>query len=156
MNNLDQQLQMLRDQAPNYGVPVQIMDQVILPSLKSVALQLQYAEYYFLTSLQQGWVVTTLSHRQLPDTEKRVIYAFANSKDASRSQELADSSLKVGSLPVTHLLFQLFALKDVDSLIFIEDSSNLQQGTEIQGEDLRKIIQQQLKRSQESDSSFYA
>ncbi|MGK7932983.1 MAG: hypothetical protein AB4041_16350 [Microcystaceae cyanobacterium] len=156
MLNLDQQLQILREQAPDYGVPIQIMDKAILPALKLFSLQVQHSEYYFLTSSQQGWVVTTLGHRQSPEIEKRVIYAFANRKDVRSFQGVSDPSLKVSSLPVTHLLFQLFSLKEVDSVIFIEASDNLQQRKEITGESLRQIIQQQIKRLKGSDSSFYA
>jgi hypothetical protein len=156
MLNLDQQLQILRDEAPNQGIPLEIMDKAILPTLKLFALQLQHPQYYFLISPQQGWVVTILGHRQSPETEKRVIYVFANRKDVRSFQGVADPSLGIGSLPVTHLLFQLFSLKEVDSLIFIENSSDLQQGKEIKAENLRQIIQQQIKRLKGSNSSFYA
>lgn len=156
MIDLEQQLQILRDESPKYGVPTEIMEKAVIPTLKLFAIQLQHSKYYFLTSPQQGWVVTTLGRRQALNEEKRVIYVFANRKDVHSFQGVADTSLRVVSLPVTHLLFQLFSLKEVDSMIFVENSNDTAQTKEIERATLQQIIQQQIKRIKQSDSSFYA
>lgn len=156
MLNLDSQLQILIDEAPNHGVSALVMEKAVIPALKLFALQLQHSKYYLLTSSQDAWMITTLSHRQHPQREKRVIYAFSSRKDAQGFQGIADSSLKIVSIPVTHLLFELFALKTVDSLIFLENSSNLEKGKEIQRENLQNIIEKQMQRLKFPPPSFYA
>lgn len=156
MLDLDQQLQILSDESPKYGVPTEIMEKAVIPVLKLFALQLQHPSYYFLTSPQQGWVVTTLGRRQALHEEKRVIYVFANRKDVYNFQGVADNSLRVASLPVTHLLFQLFSLKEVNSMIFVENTNDTAQTKEIERATLQQIIQQQIKRIQKSDTGFYA
>ncbi len=153
MNQLDQQLQALINEAPQYGVPSAVMETAVSPVLKLFALQLQHPNYYLLVSANQSLIVTTLSHRQQPQAEKRVIYGFSSEKEAQAFQGVANSSLNIVSFPVTHLLFELFALKEVDSLIFMDNS--LEQGKEIQRDNLQKAIQQQIQQLKFS-SDFYA
>jgi hypothetical protein len=48
-------------------------------------------------------------------------------------------------MPVTHLLIQVLGIEKVDSIIFLEDSRNLQHGTEIDAEELRRAIFEQIR-----------
>ena len=47
-------------------------------------------------------------------------------------------------IPVAQLLFRLFSLQQVDSVIFLENSLNLTQGVEIKREQLSLLIKQQI------------
>jgi hypothetical protein len=142
--NLDQQLKILIDEAPQYGVPAVAMQRAIAPVLKAFANQLQHLQYFVCQTPEQDWIVTTLSHRDRPQQEKQVIYAFPTYLDAANSQGASDSPLQVAALPVTHLLFQLLAMEPVDSLIFLEIPDNLEKGTEIERSHLQALVQQQL------------
>lgn len=141
---LDRQLQILIDEAPQHGVPSLVMEQVVSPVLKAFATQLQHLEYYVLQSRDRDWVVSTISHIERPQQEKQVIYAFSTSQDATNSQENFDLQMTSVSLPVTHILFQLFALESVDSIIFLETPGKLEKGTEIFRARLQESIQKQL------------
>ena len=142
--NLDRQLKLLVDEASQYGVPPQVMEQAVTPVLKGFATQLQHSEYYILQTLEGDWVLTTLSRRSQPKQEKKVIYAFSTLKDAANFQGTSDPHIMAMSVPVTHLLFQLFSLEPVDSIIFMETPGNLTAGTEIYRAELQKLIQRQL------------
>jgi hypothetical protein len=50
--------------------------------------------------------------------------------------------------PVTHILFQMLALKSLDSLIFFETPGNLKQGVEIRRPEFQALLQAQLKETQ--------
>lgn len=141
---LDRQLQILIDEAPQQGVPSLVMEKVVSPVLKAFATQLQHLEYYVLQSRDRDWVVSTISHLERPQQEKRVIYAFSTAKDAIASQENFDLQMTSISLPVTHLLFQLLALESADSIIFLETPGNLEKGTEILRAKLQASIEMQL------------
>lgn len=143
--SLDRQIEQLIAEAPQDGQTPQIV-QAIAPALKYFADKLQHQQYYILQNLDERWVVHTLSNRAQPEQQKRVIYAFPSVKDATKNITTSPSSQAVAiSMPVTHILFQLLALKTIDSLIFFETPANLSSGVEVRQEDFQNLIQVQLK-----------
>jgi hypothetical protein len=146
--DLDQQLQELIDHAPPDGTTPGIV-QTIAPALKLIAAQLKHLEYYVLQTLDQGWVMTTLSNRNQPDVEKNVIYAFPTLKDAaSGPNSPKNPEVIVIPVPVTHILFQMMAMKSADSIVFFDTPGNLASGIEVKRADLQNVIQLQLQKSQ--------
>ncbi len=143
---LDQQLQILINEAPQHGVPIPVMQKAVAPTLKFFASQLQHEKYYVLHGKNRSWLVTTLSNRRNPKEEKRVIYAFSTKKDAQTFQGIINPEIRIISVPVTHLLFQLFSVESIDSIIFRESPGDKQQQIEIARAKLQNIIQQQLRR----------
>ncbi|MBE9182663.1 hypothetical protein IQ268_29425 [Oculatella sp. LEGE 06141] len=150
MNDLDQQIQVLIDQAPQDGTtPAAIA--AIAPALKAIANQLNHAQYYVLQTLEQNWVMTTLSNRTQPDLAKNVIYAFPTLKDVtSGPHSVKDPQLVALPIPVTHILFQLIAIKAVDSVVFFETSGNTNAGTEVNRDDLQNLIKLYLQQSRDA------
>jgi hypothetical protein len=59
----------------------------IAPAIKVIAERLQHLEYYVLQTLDQGWVMTTLSNRQQPNTRKNIIYAYPTLADAAKGPQ---------------------------------------------------------------------
>lgn len=146
--DLQQQVQLLIDEAPPEGGMPAAM-RVIAPLLAELALQrLQYEQYYILQNLQGNWQLTTLQHRQQPGLEKTIVYAFANLQDATRSSRSAE--LVALPIPVISLLFQLLALEPVDSLFFLETPGNVDQGTELARQELQQLVQARLRQQQSS------
>lgn len=143
--NIDQQLQVLIDNAPADGVTPKVIQKAIAPILTRLASRLQHQEYYILQNLDSAWVMTTLSNRANPIQQKKVIYAFATLKDAKTFQGTSDTAMIAKPIPVTHILFQMFALNQVDSTIFMDTPGNLTIGTEIYRADLQTLVQTQLK-----------
>ena len=141
--NLDQQIQLLIDDAPNDGVTPNLI-KAIAPGLKQLASNLRHEQYYIVQTLDSDWLVTTIRNRQ--EAEKRVIYAFPTLQDSfatSSAQSLAQ--LVALPMPVTHILFQLVALQSVDSIIFLENSGEATDGYEINRRAIQKLIQAQIK-----------
>lgn len=144
--NLDAQIQLLIDNAPQDGITPGIMA-AIAPGLKLLADKLSHSQYYILQSIEGDWVVTTLSHRANPNVEKRVIYAFPTLKDISVSSVGGlDPQVVAVSVPITHILFQLFALETVNGVIFFE-TPGVTNGIEVQREDIQNLVQVQLKQN---------
>lgn len=145
--NLDTQIQTLIDDAPQDGITPRIVA-AIAPGLKLLAEKLHHSEYFILQSLEQDWVVTTLTNRDDPDLEKQVIYAFPTLQDVAvgYGTEIDPQAIAL-PIPVTHILFQLVALEGVDSLVFFESPGDLSQGIEIRREDIQHLIQVQLQQS---------
>lgn len=143
--NLDKQIQLLIDNAPQDGVTPGIVA-AVAPVLKLLASQFRH-QYYILQNLEQQWVVTTLESRANPNIEKRVVYAFPSLQDISVGSAGLDPQVVAVPIPVTHVLFQLFALETVDSIIFLEATSDLSNGVEIRREDLQNLIQVQLQQN---------
>ena len=81
--DLDAQITDLVQGAPGNGLPAGTVE-AIAPTLKAIAGQLKHDQYYILQTLEQGWVLTTLSSREQPDVRKNVVYAFP-SLDAART-----------------------------------------------------------------------
>lgn len=140
--DLDKQIQVLIDDAPQDGVTPRVVE-AIAPTLKLLAAKLRHTEYYILQSLDQAWVVTTLSDRNNSEITKNVIYAFPTLKDATAvSEAQIDPQIVAVPIPVAHILFQMFALEIVDSIIFFDTPGDGNTGVEIRRADVQNLIQQ--------------
>lgn len=140
---LEQQLQVIIDDAENYGIPSSVVEKAIAPVLKVFAEQLKYLEYYVLQNLAEDWVLTTITNPQLQQS-KKVIYAFISVRDAATFQGTANPDLIAMPISAIQLLFRLFSLQQVDSIIFLENSSDLNYGVEIKRDRLSQLIRQQI------------
>ena len=80
--DLDRQIKVLVDEAPQDGVTPQVVA-AVAPVLLLLASRLRHLQYYILQNLDRDWVVTTLSDRANPKVTKRVIYAFPTLADVS-------------------------------------------------------------------------
>lgn len=140
---LEQQLQLIIDDAANYGVPSSVVEGAIAPVLKVFAEQLKHQQYYVLQNLADEWVLTTITNPQLQQS-KKVIYAFISVQDASTFQGTANPDLIAMPIDVVQLLFRLFSLQQVDSIIFLDHSPNLNHGVEIERDRLSQLIRQQI------------
>ncbi|MGL5939336.1 MAG: hypothetical protein ACRC2S_02945 [Waterburya sp.] len=140
---LEQQLTVLIKEAADYNVAPVVIEKAIAPVIKLFAEQLQYLEYYVLQNLDLDWVLTTISNPQIQQ-EKQVIYAFVSVQDAATFQRKINPDLIASPIPIAQLLFQLFSLQQVDSIIFLENSQNLNQGIEVKRSHLTDLIKQQL------------
>ena len=153
---LNKQLQNLIQEAPNYGVPAIIMENGVIPVISAFAQQLNYAQYYLRQTLDDNLLLTILSSKQNPEIEKKVIYAFPSVKDA---QDFPDSTINdtnnvvAQALPVTQILFQMFTMKGVDSVIFLDQPDDYQQSKEIYCHKLQSAIKQNLSNLVNKDSS---
>lgn len=140
---LKQQLEVLINDAADYGVAPIVIEQAIAPVLKLFAEQLQHLEYYVLQNLESDWILTTITNPRLKE-DKKVIYAFASVENAATFQGKTNPDLIAMPISIAQLLFRLFSLQQVDSIIFLEDSRNLNHGIEIKREHLSNLIQQQI------------
>ena len=144
--DLDQQLQILIDDAPNYGVPALVIEKAIAPVLKIFAEQLKFSEYYILQNETEDWIMFSVKSDPQQDFKKTVIYAFTSYQDAIRFNQKQDEKIVVKPLPTTHILFRLFSVKKIDSIVFFNEVENLSQGIELRREDLQNLIQKQLQK----------
>ena len=151
--DLEQQIQVLIDNAPLDGVTPKAVE-AIAPVLKLLASQLKHLEYQVFQTLDQGWVLTTLSNRAQPEVEKNVIYAFATLKDAADFQSVGDPQILATAVPVTHILFQMLAIDTVTSTVFFDTPGNLAAGVEVRRDDLRQLIQTQLQQIGSAPRSY--
>lgn len=119
----NQQIQQLIEQAAQYGSSAAEV-QMIAPVLRQCAEPLQQDQYYILQNLSQNWVMTTLAHRTQPQRQKRVVYAYASLEAIKAQSSVIDLQTIAATLPTLQILFQLLALKPVDSLIFVESPPN--------------------------------
>jgi hypothetical protein len=151
--NLDQQIQLLIDNAPQDGRTPKIIG-AIAPALKYLAQQLKHSQYYICQTLNQDWILTVLSNRGNPALEKRVIYAFPTPDDAKNApSSLPNPQALVLPVPVTHILFQMMAMETIDSIVFFETPGNASAGTEVKREDLQNLIQFQMQKNQSAPRS---
>lgn len=141
---LEQQLAELINDATNYGIQPIVIEKAIAPVLEVFACQLQHLEYYVLQNLEEDWVLTTITNPQ-QSQEKTVIYAFVSVQDAATFQRETNPDLIAMPIPIAQLLFRLFSLQQVDSIIFLENSQNFNHGIEINRNQLLNLIKQQLK-----------
>lgn len=154
--DIEPQLQQLLHNAPQDGKTPQLLTQAVIPVLRAYARQMKYPNYYVVQNQQKRWVLTTLSNRAEPDLEKKVVYAFASPQDAMTFNGRAEADLRPVSLPVTHIFFQLFALKTVDSLVFFEKSGEFTAGKEIKRTELENLVQQQFLKTKPSPPADFA
>jgi hypothetical protein len=153
MLNLNDQVQILSQEAPNYGVPPLVIEQAIAPVLIGQARKLKHLSYFVLQSRDREWQTTTLSHRNHPAQEKTVLYAFAGRQEALSFSLNTHTSLEIIEIPVIDLLFQLLAMTPVDSLILLDIEGNLDQGKEIQRQGLQHLIEKHLRRLPATNNS---
>lgn len=141
---LEQQLQLIIDEGEENDVPPVVLERAIAPVLKLFAEQLQQLEYFILQNLAEELVLTTIANPQSRSGKvKRVIYAFVSVGDAAKFRD-KNSDLVAMPVPLVQLLFRLIALERVDSLIFLEDSTNLNLGVEIERDRLSQLIQERI------------
>lgn len=152
--NLDTQIQLLIDDAPQDGITPKVVA-AIAPGLKLLAERLRHLQYYILQSLEQDWVVTTIHSRNELHQEKCVVYAFPTLEDVAAASDATeiDPQMIAVPIPVTLILFQLIALETVDSIIFFEAPGDLTNGIEIRREDMQHLIQVQLQQSSLSNTA---
>jgi hypothetical protein len=150
--DLDTQISALIQGASSSTITADAVE-AIAPTLKAIAGQLQYEQYYILQTLEQGWVMTTLSSRNQPDVKKNIVYAFPTLKDAaSGPTSVKDPQVMALPIPVIHILFQMLAMKPVDSVIFFEKPGQAGQGVEIRRQDVEALVQVQLKQAQQGST----
>ena len=137
---LEQQLQILIDEAAQYGIAPTIMQQAIAPVFARIARQLQHLEYYVLQNLQEDWVISVIGDGK---GEKKVIYAFTTVRDAKNFNSDRKSDIIAISLPVVQILFRLFSVQQIESIIFFEQAGT-SSGVELKRRDLQNSLQQQL------------
>ncbi len=145
--NLDQQLQILINEAPNYGVPSPIMEYGVVPVLKTYAQQLDYQHYYLRQTNENNLVVTILSDQENVSVEKKVIYAFPSVNDASHfpDAKIDDSNIVAEEICIGQILFQMFTMKEIDSVIFVDKPEKYEESKEIYCDKLQQAIQANLK-----------
>jgi hypothetical protein len=67
-------------------------------------------------------------------------------KDAAQFQDNQDPQIVAKAFPTGQILFQMFTMKEVDSIVFIEQPNDLKQTKEINCKEFQNAIQQQLKK----------
>ena len=151
--NLESQIQLLIDNAPQDGITPQLMAS-IAPVLLAIAQRLKHLQYFIIQSEDGDWVVTTLSNRANPELKKRVIYAISTIQDVSLILDAGqDPQVLTTSMYVTQLLFQLLALKPVDSIIFVEKPGSMSKTVEVQRTELDRLIEKEIHKYRRKISS---
>ncbi|MEM7727265.1 MAG: hypothetical protein AAF208_12990 [Cyanobacteria bacterium P01_A01_bin.45] len=149
--DFEAQIKSLTDNAPQDGITPSLVV-AIAPVLHAIAQTLDHNQYYILQNIDGNWLMTTLSNRKNPQTEKKVIYAFPNLKDASSDAiQNKDSQVTAIAVPTIHILFQLTALEPVDSIVFFETSGTSANTVEVQRYELLSLIEQRLQRNKTTD-----
>ena len=143
--DLKPQLQILINDAPNHGLSTVVIEQAIAPVLEILGQKLGHLEYHILQNLSEEWIVYNVGDQEEKDSFKKVIYAFSSVKDADNFQENKDNDLLAIPIPITHILFRLFSLTSIDSMVFFTEPGNFKTAIELKRNDLQNLIQQQLK-----------
>jgi hypothetical protein len=136
--NLDEQIKRLIDGAPDAESRTSVME--IAPILQQVAESLPQTTYYICQSQQGESVITTLRHNRQPNLEIKVIYAFTKTEDISRFDGGSLATESAVEVPVIQLLFYLLAFPEIDRVIFLNNSQNLDIGKEISRQSLEDSI----------------
>ncbi len=145
--NLDQQIADLIHNAPPDGTTPQLVE-ALAPALLTIAERLRHSQYYIVQTLEEGWMLLTLQSTTGGASEKNVLYAFSTLKDVTTGPYgLDDPGLMALPVPVTHILFQLFALPSAYSVIFFETPGNVAVGTEIQRSEIETLVHEVLRAS---------
>jgi hypothetical protein len=139
---LDRQVAALIDGAPDVASRTSVT--AIAPILRQLAETLPQTTYYICQSPQGEWVVTTLSNRQQPNLEINVIYAFLRVEDVREFNGGALANSLAIEVPIIQLLFYLLAFPEIDRLILLNDSQNLDRGREISRIELEESIAKQV------------
>jgi hypothetical protein len=130
--DLTQQLQILIDDAPKYGLSTVVIQQAIAPVLEILGQRLGHTEYYILQNLSDQWVVHTISQQDSNEASKQVIYAFSSLQDAASFQGKQNPDI--------------LAAPSIDSMVFFTQPDDLNTAIELKRSDLQSLIQQQLKK----------
>ncbi|MEM6251338.1 MAG: hypothetical protein AAF821_00320 [Cyanobacteria bacterium P01_D01_bin.156] len=147
--DIEQQIAILIEEAPDQTTGQAIA--LVAPLLKEVAGQLPVQTYYVVQSLGQGWVMSTLRGRQDPKATKTVIYAYPSLETAAMG--VADNPQMMAlPHPSTHLLFQLLSMKQVDSLIFMQEKGK-GQGVEVPRTMLEQVMRSQLQQLKDNQDA---
>jgi hypothetical protein len=146
--NLDEQVQKLIDGAPDAESRISVM--AIAPILQQVAATLPQTTYYICQSQQGESVITTLRHNRQPNLEIKVIYAFIRTEDIVGFDGGALATQSAVEVPVIQLLFYLLAFPEIDRVVFLNNSQNLDIGKEISRQSLEDSIEQKLQQAPKS------
>ncbi len=146
--NLDQQIQTLIDGAPDVESRMSVM--AIAPILQQVAATLPQTTYYICQSPQGESVITTLKHHRQPNLEIKVIYAFIRVEDISVFDRGSLATQLAVEVPVIQLLFYLLAFPEIDRLVFLNNSQNLDIGKEISRQSLEDSIAKKVQQAPKS------
>jgi hypothetical protein len=136
--NLAEQVQALIDGAPDFESQMSVA--AIAPILQQAAQKLPSLAYYVRQSPQGEWMMVTLQHRQQPKLEIRVVYAFNRVEDIAKFGDGKPSADLAVEMPVIQLLFELLAMPEIDRIIFLNNSDNLNSGQEITRKSLEESI----------------
>jgi hypothetical protein len=140
--NLPQQVQSLINGAPDLESKLSVA--AIAPILQQAAQSLPSLAYYIRQSSQGEWAATVLRHRQQPDLEIRVIYAFTSLEDMSKFGDRQSEPDVAVEIPVIYLLFEMLAMPEIDRVIFLNNSQNLDSGQAITRSELEESIARDL------------
>ncbi|WP_373538613.1 hypothetical protein [Chamaesiphon sp.] len=142
--NLEQQVQALVDGAPDIESRMSVM--AIAPILQQLAATLPQTTYYICQSPQGESVIITLRHHRQPNLEIKVIYAFTRTEDIGSFDNGSLATQLAVEVPVIQLLFYLLAIPEIDRIVFLNNSQNLDIGKEISRQSLEDSIAQKLKK----------
>jgi hypothetical protein len=140
--NLDEQVKKLIDGAPDAESRTSVM--AIAPILQQVAATLPQTTYYICQSQEGESVITTLRHNRQPDLEIKVIYAFIRTQDIRKFDSGSLVNQLAVEVPAIQLLFYLLAFPEIDRIVFLNNSQNLDIGKEISRQSLEDSIAQKL------------
>jgi hypothetical protein len=146
--NLDEQVKKLIDGAPDVESRKSVME--IAPILQRAAETLPQTTYYICQSQQGESVITTLKHHRQPDLEIKVIYAFIRYEDIGKFDGGSLGTQSVVEVPVIQLLFYLLAFTEIDRIVFLNNSQNLDIGKEISRQSLEDSIEKKLQEAPKS------
>ena len=136
--NLDEQVKKLIDGAPDAESRKSAIE--IAPILQQAAETLPQTTYYICQSQQGESVVITLRHHRQPDLEIKVIYAFTKIEDIPQFDGGSLANESAVEVPVIQLLFYLLAFTEIDRVVFLNNSQNLDIGKEISRQSLEDSI----------------
>ena len=146
--NLDEQVKKLIDGAPDLESRNSVRE--IAPILQQAAETLPQSTYYICQSSTGESTIVTLRHHRQPDLEIKVIYAFIKPEDISKFDGGSLATESAVEVPVIQLLFYLLAFPEVDRLVFLNNSQNLDLGKEISRQSLEDSIEQRLQQPPKS------
>ncbi|MEB3212478.1 MAG: hypothetical protein VKL39_14055 [Leptolyngbyaceae bacterium] len=140
--DIDQQIQELVANAPSDGKTPSLV-RAIAPALKAIAGDLNHLEYFVNRTSDRAWVVTTLQHRENPSAEKKVVCAYPTLADAKNSDYRSEhANVSAIPIPVIHILFQMLAMKTVNSTVFFEHSGQSTPAVEVSKQQLMDAVKE--------------
>jgi hypothetical protein len=146
--NLEEQVKKLIDGAPDPESRKSVLE--IAPILQQVAATLPQTTYYICQSQEGESVITVLKHNRQPELEISVIYAFMNTEDISKFDSGSLTNQSAVEVPVIQLLFYLLAFPEIERVIFLNNSQNLDIGKELSRQSLEDSIEQKLQQAPKS------